>query len=319
MSFISCNQNAIPQVKAVLDYLADISGKGIILGQHTKTKRQEELAYIFEVTGKEPALCGFELLAYSPNINYKDSSEDCLNEVEENKGTLEEAWKWAQKKGIITFTWHWFSPIGGSDKSFYTRNTDFDPVKALVEGTEEHNAFVSDMDYVAEILKTFQKENIPILWRPFHEADGEWFWWGSRGLDVARKLYRFMYDRYTRYHKLNNLIWVWNSPKTYGYAGDDVCDVISIDMYPPAHIHTDHAAAYHELAQVTEEQKIAAIAEIGTIPSVEELSKSRIPWAWFMTWCTEHVTSGKYTGKDELKRAYNHEYAITLDKLPKLY
>lgn len=318
MNSIPCNPTASQEVKEVLNYLADISGKGVLIGQHTKTKKQEELSYILEVTGKEPALCGFELLAYSPNINYETSDEDCLSEVEENKGTLEEAWKWAGKKGLITFTWHWFSPTGGTGKSFYAGNTDFDPIQALTEGTKEYNAFLSDMDQIAAILKTFQAKNVPILWRPFHEADGAWFWWGSKGLEVARRLYRLMYDRYTNFHKLNNLIWVWNSPKIFGYVGDDVCDVISRDMYPPAHQHTDQAEAYHELAMVSPE-KVSAIAEIGTIPSVSELSKTRIPWAWFMTWCTEHVTSEKYTDKEELTKAYNHDYAITLDKLPKLY
>lgn len=319
MNFTPCNHYASPEVKAVLKYLAEISGKGIIIGQHTKAKKQEELSYILEVTDKEPALCGFELLAYSPNINYCNSDNECLQEVEENKNTLEEAWKWAEKKGLITFTWHWFSPIGGHDKAFYAANTDFDASKAVIEGTKEYEALLSDMDYMAGILKTFREKNIPILWRPFHEADGTWFWWGYRGPEVAKKLYRLMYDRYTNYHHLDNLIWVWNSPKKEGYVGDDVCDVISRDMYPPAHEHTDQKKAYDELVTITQEEKITAIAEIGTIPSVPELAKTKVPWAWFMTWCTEHVTSEKYTDKEELKRAYQHDYAITLDKLPTLY
>ncbi len=319
MNFIPCNINATPEAKAVLKYLSDISGNGIIIGQHTKTKKQEELSYIREITGKEPALCGFELLSYSPNINYDNCSGECLAEVNENKDTLEEVWKWAEKKGLITFTWHWFSPIGGTDKSFYAKNTEFNPEKALIDGTEENKAFLSDMDDMAGILKKFQEKKVPILWRPFHEAEGAWFWWGSRGYEVAKQLYRFMYDRYTNYHKLNNLIWVWNSPVVSGYVGDDYCDVISRDMYPPAHQHTDQKDAYIELLQITEEKKIAAIAETGTIPSVTELSLTRVPWAWFMTWCTEHVTSDKYTNKAELNLAYNHEYAVTLDKLPELY
>lgn len=319
MNSIPRNQYASPEVKAVLKYLAEVSGKGIIIGQHTKTKKQEELTYIKEVTGKQPALCGFELLAYSPNINYEKSGPDCLKEVEENKNTLEEAYQWAEKKGLITFTWHWFSPIGGADKSFYAANTGFDATKAVIPGTPENNALISDMDHMARLLKGFQEKHIPILWRPFHEADGTWFWWGAHGSATAKQLYRLMYDRYTNYHRLDNLIWVWNSPRIDGYVGDDVCDVISRDMYPPAHCHTDQMSAYAELVQITKEKKIAAIAEIGTIPSVPELSRSKVPWAWYMTWCTEHVTSEKYTDKEELYRSYNHEYAVTLENLPQLY
>lgn len=62
------NQNAIREVKEVLAYFANIEGKGIITGQHTQTMEQEELAKIQEVTGKLPALCGFELL--SPDYFY---------------------------------------------------------------------------------------------------------------------------------------------------------------------------------------------------------------------------------------------------------
>jgi mannan endo-1,4-beta-mannosidase len=313
------NPNASPEVRAILNYLSELSGNGIITGQHTKTKHQEELTYIKEVTGKLPALCGFELLGYSPNINYDNTSEECLKEVIENKNTMEEAWKWADKKGLITFTWHWFSPLGGFDKAFYAKNTDFNVPKALIEETDENKAFKSDMDKIAEILKEFRDKNVPILWRPFHEAEGDWFWWGHHGPEVAKKLYRMMYDRYTNIHHLNNLIWVWNSPLKEGYVGDDVCDVISRDMYPPAHQHSDHKDRYEELIQITPSKKIAAIAEIGTIPSVPQLSQTKIPWVWFMTWCNEIISSEKYTTKKELYQAFNHDYAITLDKLPKLY
>src|SRR5690625_3906605 len=91
MTYKPCNPNATKEVVNVLNYLHKISGNGIITGQHTKTKAQEELLYINKVTGKLPGLCGFELLAYSPNINYEQTDEECLKEVKENKNTLEEA------------------------------------------------------------------------------------------------------------------------------------------------------------------------------------------------------------------------------------
>ena len=319
MKVTPCNKNASSEVKAVLKYFCELSGKGIVLGQHTKTKKQEELIYIREVTGREPALCGFELLAYSPNIKYDQCDSECQREVDENKGTLEEVRKWADKKGLITFTWHWFSPIGGTGKSFYSKNTDFDVSKVLIRGTMEQKAFQSDMDSVAEILKTFQEKKIPIIWRPFHEAEGVWFWWGRQGVEVAKQLYLMMYDRYTNYHQLNNLIWVWNSPLKEGYVGDDFCDVISMDMYPPAHQHQDHKEKYEKLKRITEATKIIAVAEIGTIPSVQGISHSKVPWAWFMTWCNEFATTEEFTDNAEFIDAYHSDYAITLDKLPILY
>jgi mannan endo-1,4-beta-mannosidase len=317
-NYLPCNPSASAQARNLLDYLTALRGKGIILGQHTQTVAQEELTYIYEVTGKKPALCGFELLSYSPNINFKESSQECLQEIEENKNTLEKAWKWAQSKGLITFTWHWFSPLHGNDKAFYQKNTSFDARLALKDGTPERTAFISDMDAMAEILKPFCQKNIPILWRPFHESEGEWFWWGNKGPGTARGLWLDMYERYTKVHNLNNLIWVWNSPLPEGYVGDKYCDIISRDVYLPKHTHSDYREAYDELMKITSADKIAALGETGPVPGLSLLAKTKIPWVWFMTWskgvCREDVTS-----REELQAAYNSEYGITLDKLPALY
>ena len=98
MIVTSINKNAITEVKNVLEYFAKLEGNGIITGQHTQTLAQPELAKIQEVTGKLPALCGFELLAYSPNIKLETADEACITEVEENRDTLEKAWEWAKKR-----------------------------------------------------------------------------------------------------------------------------------------------------------------------------------------------------------------------------
>ncbi|MOA12653.1 Mannan endo-1,4-beta-mannosidase [compost metagenome] len=128
-----------------------------------------------------------------------------------------------------------------------------------------------------------------------------------------------MFERYTRLHGLNNLIWVWNSPLPEGYVGDANVDIISRDLYPPAHQHTDLRKEYEELIQITPTEKLAALAEIGSIPSVPAIAESRIPWLWFMTWSNDYGRTELFTTKEELRQAYHHEYAVTLDRLPKLY
>jgi len=313
-----CNQNASPQARNLLDYLSRLRGNGILLGQHTQTIPQEELTYIKNVTGKLPALCGFELLAYSPNINYEESDEECLTEVEENKNTLDKALQWAQNKGIITFTWHWFSPLYGKGKAFYQEKTSFDARLVLEEGTKEREAFFSDMDKMAELLFPFREKKVPILWRPFHEAEGKWFWWGNKGPEVTKDLYLEMYKRFVNVHKLDNLIWVWNCPLPEGYVGDDFCDVISRDVYLKEHIHGDYKEQYDELVSITKADKITALGETGPVPGVSLLSKTRVPWTWFMTW-SKSICGQNVTSHDELKAAYNSDYGITLDKLPALY
>lgn len=312
-----CNPNATPEARRLMAYLGSISGKEILLGQHTQTRDPKELRYIRQVTGKEPALCGFELLAYSGNINWDTCNEECLTELYEDLGTLENALAWGRRGGIVTLTWHWYSPLGGWDKSFYAANTDFDPKAALREGTPEYYAMLRDLDLMAVHLRRFQQEKIPVLWRPFHEADGGWFWWGAHGHDTARRLYRFMYDYYTRVHRLDHLLWVWNSPSPEGYPGDDAVDIISRDLYPPAHEHTSRAEEYHELTRITKTERLCAMAEIGTHPSVEAIIREEIPWCYYMVWSNDFAATELFTTKEQLIANYHDPHAITLDKLPK--
>ena len=321
----TADAKATQEAKELLEYLKNTAGQQIITGQHTQTIPCEEIAYIRQNTGKEPKLRGFELLGYSPNINYADASSECLKEVEENKGTVETALQWARANrphsengagyvdgGILTFTFHWFSPIGGRDKSFYTEHTDFDAAKILQEGTPERAAFYHDMDVIAGILQKFQQEHIPILWRPFHESYGTWFWWGAKGAEVARELYRLMFDYYTNEKDLHNLLWVWNSDIEEAYPGDEYVDVVSMDVYLPEYQATDYADAYEKLVAATSHDKVAALAEVGYLPDVDLLQKSRIPWAYYMTWSKEFCIGEKYNSVENLKKMYDSEYAVIL-------
>ena len=95
------NPNATEKAKALLNFLSETAGKAIITGQHTQTNPMEEIDYIKSKTGKEPLLRGFEMLAYSPNINDNDASEACLTEVYENRNTMETSLKWAKATGGI--------------------------------------------------------------------------------------------------------------------------------------------------------------------------------------------------------------------------
>jgi mannan endo-1,4-beta-mannosidase len=307
------NSNATESAKELLNYLSDTAGNAIITGQHTQTVPMEEIDYIKEVTGKEPLLRGFELLAYSPNINYDDAGEECLTEVYENRNTVESAIDWANEtNGIVTLTFHWFSPIGGRDKSFYTVNTDFDPERILIDNTPERKAFYHDMDVIADELQKFLKNDIPVLWRPFHEAYGDWFWWGSKGPVVASKLYQMMYEYYTDELHLDNLLWVWNCPIKEAYPGDEYVDVISVDIYLEEYEKTDYKKQYEEMIEATSKEKVAALAEIGYLPDIKALEKSRVPWAYYMLWSKEFVIGEEYNSREDLCAMYESEYSITM-------
>lgn len=306
------NPNASASAEKLLNYLSETAGKAIITGQHTQTNAMEEIDYIRKKTGKEPFLRGFELLAYSPNINYQDSDEECLTEVYENRNTMKTALKWAKEtQGIVTLTFHWFSPLGGHDKSFYAKNTDFDAEKILTEGTPERIAFYHDMDIIASELEKFQSADIPVLWRPFHEADGEWFWWGAKGAVVASSLYKLMFEYYTNVLHLNNLIWVWNCPLKEAYPGDEYVDIISMDIYLQEYEKTDYHMQYEQLIKSTSLNKTVALAEVGYIPDIQMLSQSHTPWSYYMTWSKEFCIGEKYNSTAQLRAMYHSTYAVT--------
>jgi len=225
---------------------------------------------------------------------------------------MDTALRWANETGgIVTLTFHWFSPLGGHDKSFYTEHTDFDAERVLHDGTPERAAFFHDLDAIAVQLQRFQDAKIPVLWRPFHEAEGTWFWWGAKGAEVAKQLYLLMYEYYVHHYHFDHLLWVWNSRLPEGYPGDDFVDVVSVDVYLPHYEATDYAADYQSLIAASNANKVAALAEVGFLPDAALLAKSKIPWAYFMTWSKEFCIGETYNTKQRLKDVYNHERVLS--------
>lgn len=307
------NPNITPKAFALLAYLHENAGRRIITGQHTQTVAMEEYAHIHKITGRYPKLLGFELLSYSPNINYEDATEDCLTEIYENRNTVDTAIRWYQETGgIVALSFHWFSPIGGRDKSFFSRNTDFDASRIFVQDTPERWAFYHDMSVIADVLRRFQERNIPVLWRPFHEAEGDWFWWSAKGHEVSRNLYRLMFDYYVHAKHLDHLLWVWNSPAKDGYPGDEYVDIVSRDLYAVPRSSTDYRDEYEELVANTSPNKVAAIAETGVIPDADLLSRSHVPWAYYMTWSKEFCLTEKHNSNEMLQKMYSGDYAVVL-------
>ena len=303
-------KNATDEAKRLMDFFARIEGKHILTGQHTQTNSMEELSHIKAVTGDEPALLGFELLSYSPNIRDMKADSDCETEVIENRGTIERAYEWGLSGGIVTLTWHWFSPMYGTGKAFYAKNTEFDAERVLVQGTKERDAFVSDLDFMAELLSGFFVRKIPVLWRPFHESDGDWFWWGAKGPRVAKGLYHLMFEHFSSKKELSNLIWVWNSRLPEGYVGDDCCDLISCDTYPGKHIISDFSDEYEGLKKLTNGDKGVALAETGVYPDIEKLSEGTVPWLYYMMWSKEFALTEEYNYLDDLRKVYSSPYSL---------
>lgn len=295
------NPNASKTAQKLYDYICDTYGKAILSGQQESTwmgSEQYEFDYIFDKTGKYPAIRGL----------------DYMND--DFSGVNRRAKEWHERGGIVTICWHCGCDFSGSwSECMNTELSDWDA--ALTKGTPEYNALIAGMDKAAKALAELRDEGIPVLWRPFHELDGGWFWWSKGGAEHFKKLWTLMYDRYTNHWKLDNLIWVFglSHEARHGgdwYPGEEYVDVAGADSY------TDgaNASLYRVVKRFVGEEMPICFHECGRIPTVKQLRKEETNWVWFMTWHTEYITDHNDTG--DLKTIYNDEYVITLDELPSL-
>lgn len=165
----------------------------------------------------------------------------------------------------------------------------------------------------AMALEKLQQQDVPVLWRPFHEFDGGWFWWGKQGGEAFIRLWRMMVDTFTGDYQLKNLIWVLgyaDDVKQGWYPGDDCCDILGSDTYRG---ETTHAAAYRALRKLNPSMPLA-FHECGSLPAPEQLFDDGAAWSWVMTWHTRWLTDNN--PPERLKQWYHHPKALTLQKLP---
>jgi mannan endo-1,4-beta-mannosidase len=121
-----------------------------------------------------------------------------------------------------------------------------------------------------------------------------------------------LYERLTVHHKLNNLIWVWNSVDPAWYPGDDVVDIVSADTYAQGD-HGPISATYNNLLALTNDTKIIAATEIGSVMDPELLKAYQADWVYFCVWSGEFISGGTWNSLNLLKKVYNDEYVLTLD------
>ncbi|HIZ55757.1 MAG TPA: glycoside hydrolase family 26 protein [Firmicutes bacterium] len=323
---ILVNPNASSSAKRLMHFLSDQYGKKIITGQHVNGDiHSPELKAIHTLTGHYPAVAEFDFIDYSPTrVEFGLSSR-----------LTDDAIIWAkEQKGIVGFCWHWNAPtdllnVPGHEwwSGFYTHATTFD-IAAVMDGKEpeKYALLLRDIDTIAEQLKRLQDEDIPVLWRPLHEASGGWFWWGAKGPEPYIRLYHLLYERLTNYHGLNNLIWVWNGQAKDWYPGDAYVDVIGEDVYAPEHCYAAQNGRFHQAQGYTSAKKIIALTENGIVPDIDWMFRDQAPWCWYSTWCggfvvqdgTDHDYSEKCTEAHILQKMYQSEKSITLEDLPDL-
>ena len=204
------------------------------------------------------------------------------------------------------------------DYAFYKADTEFDATNATVEGTWENKVFTEDLKNAAAYLKLLRDADIPVLWRPFHEAAGGWFWWGKDAASF-KSLWIAMFN-YFKTEGLDNLIWVWTTEGNDAdwYPGDQYVDIVGRDVY-----NKETADCVSEYTSIAENygNKIVSLSECGTVGLISEQWASGARWSWFMPWYDGTNEDGSpVVHADEAwwKDAMNQEFVVSRDELPSM-
>ncbi len=300
-SGILSNPNASAQAQSLYSFLCDTYGNYVIAGQQESTwmgSVDYEMNIIKNASGKLPVLRGLDYMG------------------DDFSGVNQRSKDWFAKGGIVEICWHCGSDFSGSHTESLETNLNWD--RALTPGTDEYNALIAGMDKAAKALQELKDAGIPVLWRPFHEFDGQWFWWGKGGAENFKKLWQIMYNRYTNDWGLNNLIWVLGysgETKSGWYPGDEYVDIVGADTYVN---HTNSLLSmYQNTASIA--NKPVCLHENGPIPDPDKMESDGADWLWFMTWHTSFVDSHDINTADYLNHVYNSDYVLTLDEIPDIY
>ncbi|RYF80682.1 MAG: beta-mannosidase, partial [Chitinophagaceae bacterium] len=183
------------------------------------------------------------------------------------------------KRGaVITISWHMRNPFTGGS----SWDTAHGSLPSILPGASKHALFTSWLDKVAAFMNDLKDEKgnfIPVLFRPFHELTGNWFWWCSNNgsPEEFKTAWKFTVDYLKNKKQLHHLLYVYNTANFNNqahflerYAGDDYADVLSYDMYQFGSRPQRDTFIYHMRSQLelltkiaAQKNKIAALAETG--------------------------------------------------------
>ncbi|MDR3688321.1 MAG: glycosyl hydrolase [Fimbriimonas sp.] len=271
-TWLPADRHADRCVRELLVRLRNESGHHMFSGQTDLGDAE----WVERQTGKAPVILALDFMS-TPKSMGGDTSNTSV------------AIDWSRKRnGIVAYQWHWSSPTGAKDrnKGFYTNSTTFDLASVLANRkSSDYAAMLADIDDIAAQIQKLRDANVPVLFRPLHEAQGGWFWWGSKGPKACVELYKLIFHRMTGVHRLHNIAWVWNvypasqnkgNPDDW-YPGNDLVDVVATD-------YLQGKRDYDDLVRLTGGKKLVAIAETMNPPSAQQCFADGAPWAYWVTW-----------------------------------
>jgi len=270
---VPSDPKATPEAVKLYQKMLKMESKGMMLGHQdafaygTRWYAQEGRSDVKDVCGDHPAIIGWELGhlelgdVYSLDSVYFDN--------------IRKGIKYANKIGAInTISWHHRNALtGGTAWDVSSKKT----VASILPGGEKHQLYLQYLDKLADFmlsLKTDQGKYIPILFRPYHEHTGSWFWWGKNlcSVDEYKALWRFTVNYLRNEKNIHHLLFSYSTDRfstvddyLERYPGDDLIDLLGFDLYDRG---ADYPAALSNCAKIVtqiakEKGKIAAVTEAG--------------------------------------------------------
>jgi mannan endo-1,4-beta-mannosidase len=331
---ILVDKKASEKTIALHNRLLEISKKGFAIGHQDDTSYGLGWNYkddtttiksdVEKVTGDFPAVFGFDLGWIEIDKSYN------LDTVPFNAMTnlIIDAHK---RGGIITISWHLNNPVTGGNSWDQTS-----AIPNIIKGGDQREKYELWVSRVASFMQTLQinGEVIPVIFRPFHEMNGSWFWWGGANCEANDyiTLWKETVELLRDKHNLHNILYAYSPNKLNPndnylkyYPGDDYVDILGIDIYDFNNAEAYQKAVIHDLEIVkkiaTEKNKLYAFSETGleSLKTEKWFTKVLYPAiensgiSWVLTWRnydTKHHYM-PYNGQ------LNESDFIEFEKLPK--
>ncbi|MCX7799438.1 MAG: glycoside hydrolase family 26 protein [Fimbriimonadales bacterium] len=297
----TANPKACEATEALMARLLELSGRRILSGQHnypgTLSAHTEQTT---RLAGAEPAVWG-------QDFGFSDDEQDG---IQFRGAIVQEAVRQYRRGSLVTLMWHAVPPTMDEPVSFkegvQSQLTDEEWLRLTTPGTPLHRRWASQVDRIAILLRELKEAGVVVVWRPYHESNGRWFWWGGRpGPEGSAKLYRMLFERLTYEHGLDNLLWVYNPnaprsgvlPYECMFPGHDVVDVLATDIYGG-----EFPDSFHDDLLALADGRPIAIGEVGQLPPPEVLDR-QTRYVWFMLWAGMET---KWNTPEGLRSVFHH-------------
>jgi mannan endo-1,4-beta-mannosidase len=293
--------DASPEAVALLNFLYRISGQHTLSGQHNfPADKDRHTAAAARAWGKTPAIFGKD---------WGFAKEGDKDSAYVRNAIVEELKEQYRNGALVVMCWHEVPPTADEPVAFMGRRgggvatnlTNLNTVQGrlteaqykdlLTPGTELHERWCAQVDALVPHLKKLEAARVPLLWRPFHEMNGTWFWWGGRrGEYGTAAMYKMMFDRLVKFHKIKNLLWVWSMDRPEGtslkfeecWPGPEYVDILSLDCYQ------EFKQSYYDDLLKLADGKPIALGEVAgnlALPVLE----GQPQWTWWMAWAGSGV------------------------------